>query len=141
MYIRNGRSKSYLSQLVTYTSAHVWKNNTAGQVMCNNISKYVSISVLWACVCEVYFNCVGIVYLIKTLREADSLSSVQSVNRITRFSSNESLQYPGDEGWLLVPDLCIPSSLSLCSSRRCTCHNKNITAEMISRNTLDRYIK
>lgn len=59
------------------------------------------------------FNCVEIAYLSKTVREADSLSSVQSVNLIARFSSNESLQYPGDEGGLPVPDLCIPSSLLL----------------------------
>lgn len=63
------------------------------------------------------FNYVEIAYQSKTVREPDSLSSVQSVNLITRFSSNESLQYPGDEGWLRVPDLCIPSSLSLCRSR------------------------
>ncbi len=59
------------------------------------------------------FNYVETAYLSKTVREADSLSSVQSVNLITRFSSNESLQYPGDEGELPVPDLCIPSSLML----------------------------
>lgn len=71
------------------------------------------------------FNYVEIAYLSKTVREADSLSSVQSVNLIARFSSNESLQYPGDEGGLLVPDLCIPSSLSLCRSKCYICHNKN----------------
>lgn len=59
------------------------------------------------------FNSVETAYLSKTVREADSLSSVQSVNLITMFASNESLQYPGDEGGLLVPDLCIPSRLPL----------------------------
>lgn len=71
------------------------------------------------------FNYVEIAYLSKTVREPDSLSSVQSVNLIRRFSSNESLQYPGDEGWLRVPDLCIPSSLSLCRSKCYICHSKN----------------
>lgn len=59
------------------------------------------------------FNSVETAYLSKTVREADSLSSVQSVNLITTFSSNESLQYPRDEGGLLVPHLCIPSRLPL----------------------------
>lgn len=70
------------------------------------------------------FDYVETAYLSKTVREAGSLSSVQSVHLITRFSSNESLQYPGDGG-LQVPDLCIPSSLSLCSSTCFICHNKN----------------
>lgn len=51
------------------------------------------------------FKYVEIAYLSKTVRETDSLSSVQSVNLIARFSSNESLQYPRDGGVLLVPDL------------------------------------
>lgn len=96
-------------------------------VMCNHISKYSTVFVFGLVFVEfTLFNYVEIAYLSKTVREADSLSSVQSVNLISRFSSNESLQYPGDEGELLVPDLCIPSSLPLCRSKCYNmCHNKN----------------
>lgn len=116
-------------------------SNNGTKVMYRNISKYALISILWACVCEVYFNCVEIAYLSKTVREADSLSSVQSVNLITRFSSNESLQYRGDEGGLLVPDLCFPSRLFFCfflplNMLYCICHNKNKNEIKV-----DRYIQ
>lgn len=60
-----------------------------------------------------FHNCAKLAYRRKTVREANSLSSLQSVHLITKFSSDEGSQYPGDDGGLPVPDLCIPSSLSL----------------------------
>ena len=59
------------------------------EVMYNNISNFCFFGLVF--VKFTLFNCVEIAYLSKTVREADSLSCVQSVNLITRFSSNEKL--------------------------------------------------
>lgn len=96
-------------------------SNNGTKEMYSNISKYMLLFLFFGLVFVKFtlFNYVEIAYLSKRVRKADSLSSVQSVNLITRFSSNESLQYWGDEWGLLLPDLCIPSRLFFCHS---TCY-------------------